>query len=242
MQFSFAKEIVGVFLLGLLFTACSTPQLVVEDVSLPTDLKINQLQVLGTHNSYAQPVDTAVLNYIDPIFEKMMGQYFANQPETIKAKYKEYHPNEVKMSEGLAYNHPDFEAQLNAGMRSLEIDVYHDPTGNRFNRPAAYEVLKQMGKTDLLPFDSTGLDKPGFKVLHMADIDFRTHYTTFEKALLALKDWSNAHPQHSPIFIMIEAKDSGIPVFRVRLKYCLLQSRLSVNWMKRFYLCWEGRK
>ena len=215
MELNYPKAILLIFIVNFIFAACEAPQYSLEEgeVTLPEKLKINQIQVLGTHNSYAQPVDTAVLNYIDPIFEKMMGQYFSTMPEEQQAKYKEYHPNSVKMSEGLAYNHPDFKEQLNAGLRSLEMDVYYDPTGNRFNKPASYETLKQLGKTDLLPFDSTGLDKPGFKVLHMADIDFRTHYPTFESALQALKSWSVEHPSHVPIFIMIEAKDSGIPIF-----------------------------
>jgi hypothetical protein len=40
----------------------------------PANLKINEIQVLGTHYSYAQPVDTA-LNYIDPILERVMGGF-----------------------------------------------------------------------------------------------------------------------------------------------------------------------
>ncbi|MBD8490805.1 hypothetical protein IFO69_18785 [Echinicola sp. CAU 1574] len=182
-------------------------------VEVPADIKINQIQVLGTHNSYAKPVDTAVFNLVEPIFEKMMGQFAASMSAEQRAKYQEYHPNEMPISSMLAYEHPDFNTQLDAGLRSLEIDVYYDPTGNRFNKPATYEILKQKGKTDLAPFDTEGLDQPGFKVLHMADIDFRTYYPTFHKALKTLKNWSDAHPSHTPIFIMIEAKDQGFPIF-----------------------------
>lgn len=177
------------------------------------DLKINQIQVLGTHNSYARPVDSVVMAYADPIFEKMMGSYEKSMPQAQMDAFKENHPNGMKMSEGLKYNHPPFDVQLDAGLRALEIDVYYDPTGNRFNKPAAYRELQQKGITNLALFDTSGLSQPGFKVLHIADFDFRTHYPTLERALQALKSWSDGHPGHIPITIMVEAKDKGLPVF-----------------------------
>ncbi|WP_313001097.1 phosphatidylinositol-specific phospholipase C domain-containing protein [Chryseobacterium gleum] len=94
----------------------------------------------------------------------------------------------------------------------MEIDVYYDPEGNRFSHPATYEILKAKGVNDLPPLNTKGLDQPGFKVLHMADIDFRTHYPTLKDALIALKTWSDQHPGHTPVFMMIEAKDSGFPI------------------------------
>ncbi|SJZ96593.1 Phosphoinositide phospholipase C, Ca2+-dependent [Chitinophaga eiseniae] len=195
----------GTMLMACVTTVCSAQSL--------DKLKINQVQVLGTHNSYARPVDSSVLALIDPVFEKMGETYMKSMPKEQLAAFQEFHPNKVKMSEGLHYNHPPFDVQLDAGIRSIEIDVYNDPTGNRFNHPAAYQVLRRKGVTDLAPFDTTDLDKPGFKVLHMADIDFRTHYTTFKGALAAMRSWSDAHPGHFPIYVMIEAKDKGIPLF-----------------------------
>ncbi|WP_220101280.1 Ca2+-dependent phosphoinositide-specific phospholipase C [Chitinophaga oryzae] len=196
--------------LGTMLLACATTICGAQSLDR---LKINQVQVLGTHNSYARPVDAAVLALVDPIFEKMGETFMKSMPEDQLAAFREFHPNTVKMSEGLRYNHPPFDVQLDAGIRSIEIDVYNDPSGNRFNRPAAYQVLRQKGVTDLAPFDTTDLDKPGFKVLHMADIDFRTHYTTFKGALAAMRSWSDAHPGHFPVYVMIEAKDKGIPLF-----------------------------
>jgi hypothetical protein len=181
-------------------------------LTFPASLKVNEIQVLGTHNSYARPVDTAVLNLVDPILEKVMGGFLTNMKPAEKAAYEENHPHNLKMSEMLSYNHPNFQEQLNAGMRSLEIDVYNDPQGNLFSHPAAYAVLAKKGKTNLASYDTTDLSKPGLKVLHIADLDFRTHYPTFRLALKALKSWSDANPKHVPIFIMIEAKDRGIPI------------------------------
>ena len=98
-------------------------------------------------------------------------------------------------------------------MRSLEIDVNPDPKGGNFLDPAGYRVLREKGVTDLLPFDKTGLDAPGYKVLHMPDIDFRSHCPTFKLCLTQVREWSDAHPGHIPLFLVVEAKVSDIPIF-----------------------------
>jgi hypothetical protein len=177
------------------------------------DLKINEIQVLGTHNSYTQPVDPKVLSAGSATFSKIFGSFEQNMTAEEKATFEEFHPNGMSLEEGGQYQHPLFPEQLDAGMRSLEIDVYYDPEGDRFSDPAAYRFMKQKGITDLAPFSSEGLDEPGYKVLHIPDFDFRTHYPTLKKALLALKAWSDKNPQHIPIYILLEAKDSAIPLF-----------------------------
>ncbi|PIF45425.1 calcium-dependent phosphoinositide phospholipase C [Chryseobacterium sp. 52] len=177
------------------------------------DIRINQIQVLGTHNSYAKPVDPKVLDLTVPIIKSLMEKYNSGMSSEQKAKFQEYHPNGMDFHEALKYDHPDFVQQLNANLRGLELDVYYDPDGNRFNHPASYRILKEKGVKDLAPHDTKGLDKPGFKVLHMADIDFRSHYPTLKDALTELRKWSDQHPQHTTLFIMIEAKDSGFPIF-----------------------------
>ncbi|MFS4429272.1 phosphatidylinositol-specific phospholipase C domain-containing protein [Chryseobacterium sp. S90] len=189
---------------------CMTALLQAQDKC--QNVRINQLQILGTHNSYAKPADPKVLDLVTPIINGMMQKYSSMMSEEQKAKFKEYHPYGMDLKEGLNYNHPDFTEQLNANLRGLEIDVYYDPEGGRFSHPATYEILEAKGVTDLAPFNTKGLDQPGFKVLHMADIDFRTHYPTLKDALTALKTWSDQHPDHTPVFMMIEAKDSGFPI------------------------------
>jgi hypothetical protein len=60
-------------------------------------------------------------------------------------------------------------------------------------------------------YDPEGLMmKPGFKVLHMPDIDYRAHTSTFKQTLNQLKDWSDKHPRHLPILITMNAKEGGI--------------------------------
>ena len=168
---------------------------------------------MGTHNSYAMGVDKNVLAYASKIIDQMMPTMLESMPSDKIAQYKENHPNEVSFSEALNYQHPPFPYQLNAGLRSLEIDVYYDPEGGRFLNPASYMYFKNQGVKDLAPFKKEGLENPGFKVLHMADLDFRSHYPRFKDALLELKKWSDQNPAHVPIFIQIEAKGNGFPIF-----------------------------
>lgn len=200
-------------LLVLASLAAAAPAIAQESPGLNPDLKLNEIQVLGTHNSYAMPVDKRLLAIVDPILGRLMSDIGSRMPASMAALFKEEHPNDVKMSEGLSYEHPDLKTQLDEGMRSLEIDVNPDPKGGNFLDPAGYRVLREKGVTDLLPFDKTGLDAPGYKVLHMPDIDFRSHCPTLKLCLTQVRDWSNAHPDHIPLFLVVEAKVSDIPIF-----------------------------
>lgn len=196
-------------LAGLMATTSALAQ---ESPGLNPGLKLNEIQVLGTHNSYAQPVDKRLLALVDPIFGRMESDIATKLPPAAVALFKEEHPSDVTMSEALNYEHPDLTTQLNAGMRSLEIDVNPDPKGGNFLDPAGYRLLRSKGVADLLPFDATGLEQPGYKVLHMPDIDFRSHCPTLKLCLTQIRDWSDAHPGHVPLFIMMEAKVSDIPI------------------------------
>ncbi|MCG1035041.1 Ca2+-dependent phosphoinositide-specific phospholipase C [Polaribacter sargassicola] len=182
-------------------------------VNLPNNIKINEIQVIGTHNSYAKKRDAVIMNFLDPMFSKMLKGLQDKMPEIQKEQWKEFHPNEMSFKEMISYSFPDFPTQLDAGMRSLAIDIVYDPEGGKFSKPAVYDVLKAKGITNFQPFDATGLETPGFKVMHIPDIDFLSHYNTFESALTDLKSWSDKNPTHTPIFIMIEAKDKGMAVF-----------------------------
>jgi hypothetical protein len=48
--------------------------------------------------------------------------------------------------------------------------------------------------------------KPGFKVLHVSDVDFRSHCWTIVACLQGVRTWSKAHPGHLPIYIQVENK------------------------------------
>jgi hypothetical protein len=69
-------------------------------------------------------------------------------------------------------------------------------------------MAKQAGLPADPPFDTTGMmAKPGFKVLHVQDIDYRSNCEPFANCLTIVRNWSKAHPDHLPIFLLIENKD-----------------------------------
>ena len=203
------QRIITTALLAML-SAAST--LLAQAQELPIDsLKINQIQVLGTHNSYARPVDKELLALVSPLATHIYSNLAKQMSKEQLERFKEFHPNTVSFEEMLNYNHPPLTEQLDSGMRSLELDVYYDPQGGKFLNPEGYRLLREKGKVNLDYMETRGLAEPGFKVLHMADIDFRTYHPTFREALSTLKAWSAQNPKHVPLFIMVEAKDSGIP-------------------------------
>jgi hypothetical protein len=51
------------------------------------------------------------------------------------------------------------------------------------------------------------MSKPGFKVLHIQDVDFHSSCLTFKACLTILRDWSRAHPRHVPILITMNTND-----------------------------------
>ena len=147
------------------------------------EMKLNDIQVIGSHNSYKQKIEPPVMQMI-----------LARDSNGI----------------GLDYYHLPIREQLDLGLRGLEIDVLHDPAGGRYKKPLTLKLLEQK-KVKTLPYDSMDqLSKPGLKVLHVPDIDFRSHCLTFTACLMEVKEWSDANPDHLPIIITVNPKDSGI--------------------------------
>lgn len=143
-------------------------------------IKINQVQVIGSHNSYKQAIEPALMQLL------------------IATDSARFLP--------LDYQHLPLYKQLDLGLRKLELDVVHDPQGGRFARPLGIELLKQKGIT-AAPFDQEGkMNEPGFKVLHVQDLDFRSHCLTLAACLQEIKNWSDAHGSHLPVAISFNAK------------------------------------
>ena len=168
----------------ILFTFLITAIVTYNSNAQSGDLKINQLQVIGSHNSYRQAIETDLYNLI-------------------QAK------DTSRSLKGLQYTHIGITEQLNKGLRNLEIDVYADTKGGKYAHPKGLDIAKSKEA-----YDPKGLmNKPGFKVLHMPDIDFRTSCYTFEICLQELKKWSDANPDHIPVFITLEPKDGDANFF-----------------------------
>jgi hypothetical protein len=141
------------------------------------DLRINQIQVIGTHNSYHAGLTPGVAKLLQ-----------ARKPQAF---------------EDLDYQHGPLTAQLDQGIRQVELDVYGDARGGRFARPfgAAFNP------GGLKAFDPGGvMAKPGFKVMHFQDIDYVSNCQPFVACLTEIRAWSRAHPTHVPIYILIETK------------------------------------
>lgn len=190
----------------MLAVSCATT--IDENTSTSSALKINQIQVLGTHNSYSQFVEPKLLGIFDKAVEAKKATFMDNMTKEQYQQFKEEHPNPIGFAEGLNYSFGSLTDQLQHGVRSLEIDIYRDPEGGKFLTPAGYELLKSKGipESTLLAHDKTDLEKPGLKVLHVADLDFRSNCNLFKRCLQELADWSGQNPDHTPIFIMLEAK------------------------------------
>jgi hypothetical protein len=102
----------------------------------------------------------------------------------------------------LNYGHRPLTQQLQSGIRTFELDIFADPTGNRFGAPLAAQLLGQAYPS--------GVDQPGMKVLHIQEIDYLSSCPTLVGCLGELKDWSDAHPGHLPIIINLELKQDPL--------------------------------
>lgn len=159
-------------------TASLTPRM----YAIADGPRLNQIQVIGTHNSY----------HIAPS-ESVMELLATKRPELAKS---------------LDYSRKSLTVQLERfGMRQLELDVYADPQGGLFAKPMVTTMVTDSGP----PHDPLGiLRRPGLKVLHIPDIDYRTTVLTFVDALLHVKEWSQTNPSHCPILVLIEAKRDSV--------------------------------
>lgn len=154
-------------------------------------LKINQVQVIGSHNSYKKAIDPAEFKLLQTI-------------------------DSARFS-AIDYEHIALADQLNLGLGALEIDVASDTAGGRYAHPLGMKLVKNQAAYT----DSVYMKAPGFKVIHIQDIDFRTNCPTFKICLQQLKSWSDAHPGHNVIFITMNAKDDAIkrPGFTIPEKF-----------------------
>ena len=145
-------------------------------------VRLNQIQVIGSHNSYHSGFAPSERKYLE-----------VKNPRALHA---------------LDYSHAPLPDQLNGGVRQIEIDVFADAKGGRYAHPKIDDAVVKAGLPADPDFDPEHeMDKPGFKVMHMQDVDERSTCHTFVKCLTVVKTWSNQHPKHLPIFILIETKE-----------------------------------
>lgn len=146
------------------------------------EVRMNEIQVLGSHNSY----------HLRPEPDVRAG---------IAAVAGE------KMALELDYEHLPLTEQLEEhGIRQFELDVYADPDGGRFADRPALAVLGRPTESG-----EPALAEPGFKVLHQVDVDFRSTCLTLVACLTEIETWSSANPDHEPLMVMVETKQQSIP-------------------------------
>ena len=144
--------------------------------------RLNDIQIVGSHNSYKTPIAASVL-----------AQIAAANPD---------------LADALTYAHLPLENQLALGLRQLEIDVFADPNGGRFAAPLGAQIAA--GQADAPIVDIAALTRPGFKVFHIQDLDYGTHCAAFLDCLNQIKAWSDANSAHVPIIVTINPKTRPI--------------------------------
>jgi hypothetical protein len=172
--------LLGASCLLLLVGACSDSSSSSSD-SRGNDVLMNELQYLGTHNSY----------HIQPP---------ADAFELLLAFIPDVAPT-------LAYTHLPLTQQFESqGIRQIELDVFHDPQGGLYANHPVRTLFNEDAASGI-----PALDEPGLKVLHVQDVDYDTTCYTLISCLQEIKAWSDAHPDHLPITVLIEVKDEAIP-------------------------------
>jgi Phosphoinositide phospholipase C, Ca2+-dependent len=145
-------------------------------------LKLNQIQVIGTHNSYH-------------------AGFAPSESKLWQAK-------NPRAYDGLDYRHQPLPMQLDGGVRQIELDIFADTEGGRYAHPLGPVMVAKAGMPADPPFDPDGvMAKPGFKVMHVQDVDYRSTCQPFTACLAQVRTWSHAHPGHIPIFILVETKE-----------------------------------
>jgi len=112
-----------------------------------------------------------------------------------------------KAADTLDYSHAPLTDQLNDGARQLELDFVYDPQGGRYAEPLG---RKMAPKTT--PYDLSPLRKPGMKVMHVPDIDYRSVCPLLVDCFKEVRAWSRAHPDHVPILIIFNLKQDQLKI------------------------------
>ena len=140
---------------------------------MDANLRLNQLQLVGTATSYKQRPGSGALAII-----RMGGR-----------------DNE----EALDFGEPALARQLDGGVRALGFDIANDPRGGAYAHPAISNMAMELLPDDYL----AAMKQPGFKTLHVIDVDYRSTCPALRGCLAQVAAWSRAHPAHLPIVITL---------------------------------------
>lgn len=157
-------------------------------------LRLNEIQLVGTHNSYhIQP---------DAFTRKIIASTVTREADAIE------------------YTHRPLIEQLDElKMRHFELDLYLDPKGSLFRAPSMWK-LAQSASADVPDWPhASDMAKPGIKILHSPDFDYRSTVASLREALELLNRWSDQHPSHVTIFLLLELKSDSFSPLTKPLKW-----------------------
>jgi hypothetical protein len=97
---------------------------------VPDNIPLNHIQIIGSHNSYKQP--------IDPELFKVLKRY-----------------DSVSFSK-IDYSHISLSEQLNLGLLNLEIDIYADAKGGKYAHPKGLTIAKNQKPYDTTQMKEPG--------------------------------------------------------------------------------------
>jgi len=149
-----AAAVVGTAMIA----TCAVAQPASRGVDPDASVRINQIQVIGTHNSNHAGLLAGIA--------KLLKQ---NAPQQTAA---------------LDHAHADLATQLNRGIRQIELDIFPDSKGGLYARPLGPRLVAQAGlPADPDPYANGVMLKPGFKVMHVQDIDYASNCQPFTACL-----------------------------------------------------------
>jgi Phosphoinositide phospholipase C, Ca2+-dependent len=141
-------------------------------------VRMNEIQVIGTHNSYHRELSKAERVAHDAVYGGA-------------AIYDGF----------LAYSHASLPNQFSRqGARGLELDLFPDPQGGLYSNPLLRRRLAAGPLTDPEWY------RAGIKVLHTADLDYKSTCIRLTSCLGLVRQWSRANPRHVPLLILLELK------------------------------------
>ncbi|MBA4761130.1 Ca2+-dependent phosphoinositide-specific phospholipase C [Sphingomonas sp.] len=154
------------------------------------NLRLDQVQYIQTHNSYHLAPDPTMVLYL-------LSSGYRDGPDW----------SGPRLARATAYSNLPLETQLELGIRAFELDVYDDPQGGRFAEPAIFRALAERKLPPAAAWDPDGaMKRPGFKTIHKEHYDPRSTCPVFKDCLREIAQWSARHPDHVPIYVMIETK------------------------------------
>ncbi len=145
--------------------------------------RLDQVQFIGTHNSYHIEPDAA-----------------------LRVLWQDKKQSHAPAHQALMYTHMPLEAQARLGIRFFELDVHLDETGNAYSAAEFLAPMVAAGLEPDGPFDTDAvLSKPGTKVFHTR-ADMRSTCLLLADCLSELEDWLDGHPSAGPLIVQIEPK------------------------------------